>query len=271
MKKIFASQVTVGMKLPCDIYNDKGVLLWVQDSEVKTEQQAQKLIKEGFRSDLQEWIPTKTGAKVTDVINDKEIPVELKKTFVYNTVLDALIEIQLPLNYIFDVFKTDSFFKEKQPLTTQINAIIDVILDICEKHPDEAIATVHMYSQGKYSILAALHKSIIATLCCQAVKLSYSKTRSIACAALTANASIVKLTDALIKQARQMSQDQISEYQGAPSNSLLLLTRCGVRDEVWLDSIYMHKEKLDGTGFPRGLKEGDIPPGARIQIGRAHV
>ncbi len=264
MKKIFASQVQVGMVLPCDIYNEQGVLLWAQGARVNTEQQANKLIKEGFRSDLQEWIPPKTSSKVIASPEEKPVKAKLKKSFVYNTVLDALTEIQLPLVYIFDVLKTDSFFKEKQSLTTQIQAIADVVLDICEKHPHEALATIHMHSQGKYIILQALYRSLMAGLICHLLRLSETETRSITCSALSANAAIIKLSETLSKQSKSMNQEQREEYEAAPANSLLYLTRCGVRDETWLESVYMQNENLDGSGFPRGLKEDEISQGAKI-------
>jgi len=264
MRKIFATQVEIGMSLPCDIYNEQGVLLWTQGSQIKTEQQVNKLVREGYRSDLQEWIPHKTGSKASDDSSEKpETLVEIEKTFVYETVLDAILEIQLPLNYIFSVFNSDSFFKEKRLLTEQIDAIIDVILDICDKHPEEAIATVHMNRQGKHSILNAIDKAIVAALCGKAIDLPIEEIRSITSAALTANACVIKLIETISKQTKitPLQQEELNE---APANSLLLLTRCGVRDELWLDAVYMQKEKLNGAGVPRGLEGDDISTGGRI-------
>jgi len=124
-------------------------------------------------------------------------------------VLDALVEIQLPLNYIFDVFKSYAFYKEKHNLTNQINSVVDVILDVCEKHPDESLATINMFvAQGRYIILHAIAKSVMAGLICQLLDLPDEQKRSCVSAALTANGSIIKLMETLCKQNGPMLADQ---------------------------------------------------------------
>ena len=262
MKKIFASQVQVGMQLSCDVFNEKGVLLWAAGSVVKSENQVKKLAKEGFRSDLQEWIPPNTSTKIVEKDNKK--PVKVEKSYIYDTVLDALLEIQLPLIYILDVFKSDSFFKEKHDLTQQINSIIDVILDVCKKHPEETIATIHMFQQAKHTVLSATYNSIITTLICHTLKLSNEETRIYASAALTANGSIVKLQDTLLNQKTALTSSQKDQRLNHPYESLILLTRAGVRDDRWLDAVFMHHEYLDGSGYPRGLSTDEITKGAKI-------
>ena len=262
MKKIYASQVQVGMQLPCDVFNEKGVLLWVAGSTVKSDQQVAKLAKDGFRSDLQEWIPPNVGQKINEERPEKSI--KIKKTYIYNTVLEAFLEIQLPLIYIFDVFKSDSFFKEKHDLTHQIKSVVDVVLDVCEKHPEETIATIHMFQQAKHTMLSATYNCALTALICQTLKLSEDQTRNFASAALTANGSIVKLQDALLNQKTSLTAAQKEQTINHPYESLILLTRAGVREDEWLDAVFMHHEYMDGSGFPRGLKNDDINLGARV-------
>ena len=263
MKKIFASQVQVGMHLSCDVFNEKGVLLWVAGSTVKNEQQVQKLAKHGYRSDLQEWIPANTAQKIPD--NKSEIgPDKVKKTYVYSTVLEALLEIQLPLIYIFDVFKSDSFHKDKHDLTQQIDSVVDVILDACEKHPEETIATIHMFHQAKLTLLSATYNCALTALICKAIKLPEEEIRIYASAALTANGSIVKLQDSLLNQKTGLTPAQKEQTINHPYESLILLTRAGIREDQWLDAVFMHHEYMDGSGYPRGLSGDEISIGARV-------
>ncbi len=262
MKKIIPSQVQVGMCLSCDVFNEKGVLLWAADSIVKNEKQARRLSKYGFRSDLQEWIPADVSRKVSAEVAAKQIKV--KKTYVYNTVLEALLEIQLPLNYILDVFKSDAFHKDKKDLTGQVKFVIDVILDVCEKHPEETIATMNLFHQAKLTLLSATYNAALTALLCRANKMTVKETRIYASAALTANGSIVKMQDKLVSQKTGMTSAQKEQMTNHPYESLILLTRAGVREEKWLDAVFMHHEYIDGSGYPRGLEEDDIPIGARI-------
>jgi len=260
LKKIFASQVKVGMELPCDIYNKDGVLLWVAGSIIKNVGQAEKLAEEGFRTELQEWIPVRRSPKAANGSGADPT----KRTYIYNTVVDAILEILLPVNYIMDVFKTDTFFKEKRNLTPQIDAVVDVVIDICKNHEDEAIGTMHMFREGKFIILNAIYNCIMTVIICKSINVKEKYQRKLAAAALTSNASMVKLIDNLCSQKVAMSAEQKLEYRGHPENSVMLLTRAGVRDSVWLDTVYMHHELLNGSGFPRGLKDEAIPVGARI-------
>ena len=265
MKKIFAAQVEIGISLPCDIYNDKGVLLWAAGHQIKSEKQVNKLVKEGYRSDLQEWVPSNTGSKVDDSVEIAAVAGKVKKVYVYDTVFDALVEIQLPLSYVFDVFKADAFHKDKKDLTAQIGAVVDVILDVCEKHPDESFATINMFvAQGRYLIFHAIAKAVMAGLICQILNYDDDRKRSCVSAALTANSSIVKLMEAMCKQKGIMTSEQKTEFKGHPFNSLTLLTRAGIRDHEWLDAVLMHHEYFDGSGYPKGMKVDEITQPARI-------
>ena len=265
MKKIQADQVAIGMHLSCDVYNAEGVLLWVAGSRVQSEQQLNKLAKEGFFSDLQEWIPAeKPSSEAKEKPEAKRKAIKIKRRYVYKSVVEALLEVQLPLNYILDMFKTDAFHKEARNLTAQINAVVDVILDVCEKHPEESLATINLFSRGRYTILHAVSKSVLTCLICQLHDFSEADRRRYTSAALTANASIAKLMEVLCKQQTGMSEDQSNEYENHPFNSLTLLTRFGVRDEQWLDAVLQHHECLDGSGFPRGLHAKEIVLPARI-------
>ena len=247
------------MELPCDIYNKDGVLLWVAGSIIKNSGQAEKLAEEGFRTELQEWTPVRRSSKTGGgAANATE------RTYVYHTVVDAILEILLPVNYIMDVFKTDTFFKEKRNLTPQIDAVVDIVIDICKNHEDEAIGTIHMFREGKFIVLNAIYNCIMTVIICKSINVKEKYQRALAAAALTSNAGMVKLLDGLCSQKVAMSVEQKLEFQGHPENSVMLLTRAGVRDSVWLDTVYMHHELLNGSGFPRGLKDEAIPVGARI-------
>ena len=262
MQKIIACQVKIGMNLPCDVFNEEGVLLWTAGSIVKNEKQAAKLSKQGFRSDLQEWVSEDAGRKIS--ADDAAKQIKIKKTYVYNTVLDALLEIQLPLTYILDVFKSDAFHKDKNDLTDQIKSVVDVILDVCEKHPEETIATIHLHHQAKLTLLSATYNCALTALLCRALKMTVEETQIYASAALTANGSIVKLQDELLNQKTSLTSAQKEQTTNHPYESLILLTRAGVREDRWLDAVFMHHEYMDGSGFPRGLSGDEIVIGARV-------
>src|SRR6185369_7611358 len=49
-----------------------------------------------------------------------------------------------------------------------------------------------------------------------------------------------------------------------PNLSAELLVRAGVTDPAWLQAVRGHHERLNGSGYPAGLKGEQISSGARI-------
>jgi len=43
-----------------------------------------------------------------------------------------------------------------------------------------------------------------------------------------------------------------------------MLSNAGVTDMLWLDCVLYHHEMMDGSGFPQGISEKNIPPMARL-------
>ena len=61
----------------------------------------------------------------------------------------------------------------------------------------------------------------------------------------------------------RLGKEMREEMQQHPNIGAALLERYGVLTPV-LDYVHCHHERLDGSGYPRGLKADKIPLGARI-------
>ena len=68
----------------------------------------------------------------------------------------------------------------------------------------------------------------------------------------------------LNRQTGALTEDQRLMIDTHPLAGVELLQAAGVDDEVWLEAVLQHHERLDGSGYPSGLEGDAISPGARM-------
>ena len=85
----------------------------------------------------------------------------------------------------------------------------------------------------------------------------------IICASLTANVGMLELQERLLQQGA-ITPEQRRGINRHPEESVALLRQAGVEDETWLEVVLQHHERMDGSGYPRGLEGDEIHESARI-------
>ena len=79
-------------------------------------------------------------------------------------------------------------------------------------------------------------------------------------AALTMNLSMLTLQARLREQTEPLSRDQRETVRRHPEQTANKLKLLGVHDQVWIDTVLMHHELPDGSGYPNQLHNTN--PGA---------
>jgi HD-GYP domain-containing protein (c-di-GMP phosphodiesterase class II) len=87
---------------------------------------------------------------------------------------------------------------------------------------------------------------------------------SLMCAALTFDVALAPMSEQLAAQTTPLSEAQWRAIQSHTLESVDLLQRCGVNDPIWLEAVRDHHERVDGTGYPRGLRGDTVSIEARI-------
>ena len=72
-------------------------------------------------------------------------------------------------------------------------------------------------------------------------------------AALTSDIGMREIQQALFEQTAPLSSEQKAIVSAHPNRSCELLQAAGVEDKRWLQAIEQHHERVDGTGYPKGL------------------
>lgn len=87
---------------------------------------------------------------------------------------------------------------------------------------------------------------------------------SLLAAALTMNIAAMRLHAELATGVARYNDDIHADIRLHPERGVRLLAVGGVADPAWLAAVAQHHENLDGTGYPRGLREEEISDAGRI-------
>ncbi len=73
----------------------------------------------------------------------------------------------------------------------------------------------------------------------------------------------IDIPDEILKKPGRLTPEEFEVIKTHPVRGHERLVELGVTDQVVLNLVRWHHEKLDGTGYPDGLKGAEIPPGPR--------
>jgi HD-GYP domain-containing protein (c-di-GMP phosphodiesterase class II) len=138
------------------------------------------------------------------------------------------------------------------------------LMELCAQHPDMALRWIHVDKCTHYVISHALHMAIIVALIAQRIDLPLTKRQATISAALTANVSLLDIQDQLNAQKSPLSMEQRQLIEQHPERSADLLRHAQVNHDDWLEIVLLHHEKLDGTGYPLGMKGDNLSIMARL-------
>lgn len=130
--------------------------------------------------------------------------------------------------------------------------------------PDAMLAAFQIGSDSDTQASRMLHVCVLAELMGARLDLDALQRRAIRAAALTYDLGMHTLHAALANQSAALSAEQQAQLHGHPQLGVDLLRAAGVDDQAWLDAVLSHHERVDGSGYPRGLREPDISRPARV-------
>jgi HD-GYP domain-containing protein (c-di-GMP phosphodiesterase class II) len=145
----------------------------------------------------------------------------------------------------------------------QLGDLYGAIQLICEEEADAALAAIHLEREGKYAVRHLIHTALLVELVAYRLGYSADDRYRIICAALTANTGMLDLQERLLKKG-PVTREERREINRHCEAGVELLQQAGVQDEMWLEIVLQHHERVDGSGYPRGLRGDEIHEGARL-------
>jgi len=83
-------------------------------------------------------------------------------------------------------------------------------------------------------------------------------------AGIVADIGVVDSHRKLMTLDRALTPPERNIIQAHPVSSARLLDRIGIHDELVIDAVLYHHERLDGSGYPSGLADGAVPRMAQL-------
>lgn len=240
LERLKREDLKVGVALPFSIYDEEGLLLLKKGYKVRDEGQVERLAQVGF------FVPKDDiGTKGLD--NSAQ---DLLCPF------DIVQHIYQRLDILFSAICSHSL---NRPLEEAMLELVLLVERSCLIDPDATLACVILGDQGlRYAIKHAIDTAILSCLLANQVRLDPAERHATIASALTMNLSVYALQDVLQKQNETLTPEQQSFISNHPSDTAILLSRAGVKNEKWLETIRQHHEMYDGSGYPNGLKGDEI-------------
>ena len=240
-RRILPGELEIGSVLPWDAFDDRGTLLLRQGQTVSTNNQIERLIERGLFAELDAEV------RRTQPLTNKLGP----------SAVSPILEARRRLELICASGEVDAF-------SDQIFFLRELIVEACRLSPDAALATTTFERHGRYSIRHSLDVAITSHVVGLSLGMDDDALCSMVAAALTMNISILDLQDELQAQKDPLSAEQREVIARHPLDSTAQLRARGVRDDVWLDTVLLHHESIDGSGYCQQRSGDDIPLTAQI-------
>ncbi len=253
-KYVYLSKAVINAEQPLlfPVYNKRGTLL-VEKGKRLTDKQVKKIMALDQIFTTNRAMDTAMYDKRKNDSDDKDANAAFRLPPPFERI-EALEKILL------EIYKAPN-----HPLTlSKILTMVNRLQTICEKSPDAVLAKIILDNNDNYAIKHSIHTAILCELTAKHLQWGVEKNRSLVSAALTMNISLGLMQNRLVNQEKSLSIEQKQIIHNHPKESVLLLKSIGVQNTDWLNFIAAHHESADGSGYPNGLSEGEIPLGASL-------
>jgi HD-GYP domain-containing protein (c-di-GMP phosphodiesterase class II) len=235
--KIRVNDLKEGMKLRQEVYHSGNILM--NKDQVLTEKHIERL--KNF-SILEVHIESEEEAKMNKIREEEE---KIKTEFeeVYKKTLEKT---------------KDVFVKaEKGELDAEtVDNVIETTLSSLEKNRDIFLTLLEMKEENNYLYEHSMKSSIIALSI--GAKLGYDREKLavLGKAALLHDVGMFKVDKTVLNKEGKLTSEELDEMRKHTEFGYELLK--DQDEEVRLSALY-HHERMDGEGYPKGLKGEEIP------------
>jgi HD-GYP domain-containing protein (c-di-GMP phosphodiesterase class II) len=133
-----------------------------------------------------------------------------------------------------------------------------------EADQDALLAALQIGCEQDTAATRMLHVCVLAELIAQRLELAQAERLVIRRAALTYDLGMHALRDEFSAHHGELSSDQVERLHAHPSLAVEMLARAGIDDAHWHELVLSHHERIDGSGYPRGLGGEQITRPMRI-------
>lgn len=237
--KIEAEKLQVGQPTPFPICDADGQELLEKGGLIQSEVYKKLLLQVGFFA-RRKYTPPIGPVKQPDVFKSKVNP------------FAEFDDLSVQLEALFDRLE----LSKTQPAGSVVRKIYDIatqIQGLVKYDADALMGAVHLSDRFEYHVHHPMQIAILTELILERLKVSQDIRLSTLAAALTSNLAMNPYQKVLNQQKTPLNEQQRKLVSHHPLLSAKQLEEAGVDDELWLELVQQHHEKLDGSGYPLEL------------------
>ncbi len=257
--KIKDSEILVNQPIGWTVFNKAGKVLLHEGTIVKSERQLEIMFEKGLYREAGE---AEVLAQEEDEGKAQAVQ-EYRYQSEGNSEDNPFSRIHDFMGRLFDILRGVADGKLRD-IRFDVGMLCADIQLLCTEDSDAALSAIHLVKKGSYIVRHPIHCALLCELVCAHVGMPPAVRRKTLAAVLTANVGMFELQDCLQMQLEPASEKQREQIQRHSEISVSLLKAAGVDDQDWLNIVLHHHERVDGSGYPKGLVGDEIEVGARI-------
>lgn len=257
--------VVEGMILAQDLLDDKGRLLIPQDT-VLTEDIIKRIKEQTSRKRLVIAYRDKKIGVIVEKVNKRLV--ELHSGQISLTDLKRRLEVKKKMREMektientfasLNINESDETAKKEIEKTVEdIKKNLDVNIELLEEITEIKEIDTYLYTHS-------LNVAILASLIGRWMSLPEKDLDLLVRAGLLHDIGKLKIDPSVLNKPGKLSDAEFEEMKKHSSHSYSMLKQSGYGSEDFLKAVIFHHEKQDGSGYPLGLKDEQIPVHARI-------
>lgn len=141
---------------------------------------------------------------------------------------------------------------------------VSPIVDSISRNPDACLWISRLKQHDKYTYQHSLSAAIWSVSLGRQMGLPKRDLRSLAMGCMLMDVGKLRVDPELLQAERSLSLEETAQMASHISYGLEILEESRILNQDVIDMVAHHHERFDGSGYPNGLHQDQIPPFARI-------
>lgn len=146
----------------------------------------------------------------------------------------------------------------------QVEAVVDVVDQLLFTRPASVLNLTKLKTKDETSFQHSVAVCALVGLFARHLKLDSSLVRILSVGGLLHDIGKIRIPTAILTKTDKLTDQEMAVMQTHPREGFAMLARTKSLPEIVGKICLHHHEKLDGSGYPDGLKDGQIGAAARI-------
>jgi len=141
---------------------------------------------------------------------------------------------------------------------TSVNSITDESINIIFENPDALSCVLNLRNKDEYLLEHSVAVSVLITMFAFYLKLEPEVVRKLAVGAFLHDVGKVKVPDTILNKPGKLTDAEFEIMKTHASHSIDIIQNTPNIDPISLDVVACHHEKINGRGYPKGIKGDDL-------------